>query len=1138
MTVAADSLEIGGNAAFGGATGTLSNGVIRLAGNFTQTGGASFAPGPNTSPQRVVLTGNTGQIISFANPAASFFRRLQAAQGANGAVSLLDTTRASWFQWTSNTTMPGPTGHLIADTITGAPTGTNITVGKVEVSTLLNTGGGFSPDTVVFTGAAQVIPNTYAYRTVRVAQSSGTATFAGNLSLTGSLVVSGGVLDLTGRQVGVAGSLRTEGSGVLRMTGASDSLEVGGAATFSGGASTASNGVLRVAGNFTQTGGATFAASGPQRTVLTGAAAQTVSFADTTNSFFRYLEMNKTTAGVTLGSNLRVTGSLRLLTATAVTGPTARVIVGDSVTGFPFGSNFTPLVALIGKGVRDSGSFSPDTTVFTGSSQVIPFGAAGAYAYKSIRVAQSAGTATFQANQTIPADLVVSSGILDLTGRQILVAGNFRTEGSGTLRMTGATDSLGVGRNATFAGGSTTGNLTAGAIGVGGNFAQAGAATSFAPSTAQRFHLVGLSPFHQTVSFANPATSFFDSLSVEGGIGARDTIVLLSDVRVNRGMNLQGSADVSGPTSRVIIAGGSLRAVLSTTSPTMTNLAIELSATPAIDPSIVLVSPDTMVFNAGIATLPLSSGLVYKNVRVNTGGAFSSPGGAIIRGALIVPNGTYTMGVGIDSVAGFLRTQATGALSMVAVVAAPTLVVGDSAVFAGGPSAALTGGLLRIRGNFVQRGSGGQFAPTGTRVALQRSTTGTQTIQFSDPVGSFFRDLVLNRVPADTVRLLSTVQVTDSAIVAGSTVLASTGTEALFLPPTGVLDVHSGAVLKPFLAQFGTFFADSDFAGGPARIFPDTAVFSNGGTITSASSAYAWKSVRLASGLLTSFGTTYNGNLIVEGGAYDLPNGQDSVGGYLHTRASGVLQMTNAEGETIAVRDSAVFEGGSEVGFLTGGNIRLYGSFVQRGPIITSFAATPGHTTVFAGSGTQTVTFANPGGGGSAFGNLAIERSVGAVSQSAGITLGSNVFLTGSLQDTTFNTTVTDSILGNGFTVTAGGIQLGSQFVMNNARLVTNIPLLQTTGLTFRNMDPTVTQWTINIPPGQPIAFSGLRFETVPTTGMYFAALLSGTGAGTLSVSAPVLPSFSSLNGTTFYRTISPFGTVTTTWDGSPLTNR
>jgi hypothetical protein len=796
--------------------------------------------------------------------------------------------------------------------------------------------------------------------------------------------------------------------------------------------------------------------------------------------------------------------------------PSGNVVVGGALTN-------TGTIQVVADTLRFSGG---STGSLTGTATVTA-GAALEF---------GGGTFTQTGPLQVNGDLVVSGGSAVPNGNPLAVTGNFATAGSGVLQMTQAADSLGIAGNATFGGGSTTGALTAGIITVGGNFAQSGAATSFAPSTAERVRFDNGSGATQTVSFANPTTSFFDSLVVDRGQGARGTVQLLTDVRVNRGMTIQNSSDITGPTARVTIAGGTLHAVQGTTSPTMKSLAIELSTAPVVGGAPVSVSPDTMVFDGAITALPVSSGLLYNNVRVNTTGAFNSPGNVAYNGDLIVSSGTYAIGAGIDSVAGFLRTEATGALSMTAAVAAPTVAVRDSAVFAGGASTSLTGGLLRVWGNFVERGTGGQFAASGShRVSLQRSAAGVQTIQFADPVNSYFHDLVMSRPTVDTVRLLSDVTATDSAIVTGSTVLASTALEALTTPVTGVLRIHMGGVLRPSRVVFGTFFADSDFTGSQ-RIFPDTAVFLNGGAITSSSPAYGWKSVRLAGGTLTSSGTTYNGNLILSAGTYTLATfgATDSITGFLRTEGSGILQMPlGTAPPTVVVGDSAVFAGGSETGQLVSGTLRLYGSFAQRATT-TAFAASAGHLTTFSGSGTQTVTFANPGASASTFGDLAIERSVLAVSQSAGITLGSNVYVTGALQDSTFNSTVTDSILGNGFTVTANSLSLGSQFVLNNAPLVTTSAGLQLSALTFRNLSPAATQWTINMPAGTALSLSGLNFQSTPTlgTGYYFAALLSSTGAATMTVTG-ASPVAGSLTG--YYLRTNANGSVTVTWNGTQL---
>ncbi len=165
--------------------------------------------------------------------------------------------RASFFRVQSSTAVTGPTARLLTDTVfSPLTTGPTITPLAVEITALLgdSAGAGFSPDTTVFTGATQAIsPNnttfgTYAYKSIRVAQASGTATVAGPLALSNDLVISSGGLSLSRFGVAVAGNFLTQATGVLVMTSPTDSLGVGGNATFGGGASTLTSGLITVGG--------------------------------------------------------------------------------------------------------------------------------------------------------------------------------------------------------------------------------------------------------------------------------------------------------------------------------------------------------------------------------------------------------------------------------------------------------------------------------------------------------------------------------------------------------------------------------------------------------------------------------------------------------------------------------------------------------------------------------------------------------------------------------------------------------------------------------------------------------------------------------------------------------------------------
>jgi len=154
-----------------------------------------------------------------------------------------------------------------------------------------------------------------------------TWTIPSNQTIQGNLNVTGGTLDLNGKQVTVEGNvsinncmLRLNGgrlnitgnfstlgtSGFLRMNNPLDHVEISGNATFNGGNSQGylTEGVLKVHGDFVQLGSAhaaSFSASGNHKVVLNGSSRQQVSFQNPspTLSHFQNLEIaNTSTEGV------------------------------------------------------------------------------------------------------------------------------------------------------------------------------------------------------------------------------------------------------------------------------------------------------------------------------------------------------------------------------------------------------------------------------------------------------------------------------------------------------------------------------------------------------------------------------------------------------------------------------------------------------------------------------------------------------------------------------------------------------------------------------------------------------------------------------------------------------------------------
>ncbi len=108
----------------------------------------------------------------------------------------------------------------------------------------------------------------------------------------------------------------------------------------------------------------------------------------------------------------------------------------------------------------------------------------------------------------------------------------------------------------------------------------------------------------------------------------------------------------------------------------------------------------------------------------------------------------------------------------------------------------------------------------------------------------------------------------------------------------------------------------------------------------------------LATGQLTS------GDLSIElGASLDVATHQILVEGYLVTLTGGTLEMN--DGANVEVMGNATFSGGSTAGYLTGGTLRVHGD-VNVGGDAQAFNAAAAHTLVLAGSGTQSILFANP----------------------------------------------------------------------------------------------------------------------------------------------------------------------------------
>ncbi len=476
----ASALTVFGNATFGGGseTGLITNGLITVKGNFTQSGATtSFVA---TGSNAVSLLGTTAQTLSITTPAMSTFENLTASNAAGVTIN-------------TNVTI---SNNLVVSTGTVSAVGSTLTIG----GTLADPSAGLTASNIIFNGVSTPIgaPTVNA----NVTFNANPTQMGVNVVINGNVVV-GGNLQLNTHYLTVNGSFTTLNSGQLTMTNASDSMYVSGNTQFGGGieAGILTNGKLKLNGNFSQINNGNaqeFKAVAGHQTVLVGSGAQTISFAnpDTLStvcafSCFGDFTVTKTAGTVSFGSSAGMNGSV-----TVNTGVTAVTAIGTSGGGprFILVRGATTTNASTGVHVTRFGSFGAaaldpsteaDTLQFHGTSaQTIPSAVYPVVIIKGSPTVAAGGFST-------TADLIVDGGNLTLGGNGVVVGARFITTGVGTLTMTNAADSLFVTDSARFSGGAETGLLTNGALLIYKSLTVGSGSAQFAATGSHMTYLVG-----------------------------------------------------------------------------------------------------------------------------------------------------------------------------------------------------------------------------------------------------------------------------------------------------------------------------------------------------------------------------------------------------------------------------------------------------------------------------------------------------------------------------------------------------------------------------------------------------------------------------------------------------------------------
>ncbi len=262
-------------------------------------------------------------------------------------------------------------------------------------------------------------------------------------------------------------------------------------------------------------------------------------------------------------------------------------------------------------------------------------------------------------------------------------------------------------------------------------------------------------------------------------------------------------------------------------------------------------------------------------------------------------------------------------------------------------------------------------------------------------------------------------------------------------------------------------------------------------------------------------------------------NGQALVAGSLSTFNGGLLTMTNS-GDLVSVT-SASFAGGDQTGRLTAGilSVPSFSQSVGGSGDQASYFASGNHFTNL-GPGLGSISFQTPLA--SRFQHLDL---TGATS----VTLATDVTVAGILAGGTTAVTIQTTAPGTKLTA-GGGLPAGAAVTFDNVPLVLSGGVLfGMSNVTFTNMDPAVTQLTINnVGSPTPAVLDNLTFQTMPTSGLYLLVNdLDGPSPDALTVNvtnttpASGAPFAQTANGAVLNWPAGGGGSIT--WSGSASTD-
>lgn len=473
-------LDIEGSAIFGGSGQLLqlSDGEIRVAGDFTATGSTS-AFGAQVGHQ-VTLDGTGDQTVTLSAAALGdqHFADLVVANGFGTIFFASDVAVAGTL------TIPG------SDYVDGTGFSLYVAGGLEDGS------DGIQVEAIFVEGDLSVFP-TFVGADVFVLDNF---FLPGDLFVGGSLFVQADLV-VAGNDLEVNNDLTVETvAGRLVMTDPLGLVTVRGNTDFNGashvGALTA--GTLILEGDFIASGGVTsFAATNDHLTRFTALAPQTVFFGDAGQTAQRFNDLSiENSFGVELLTDIAVVGGLTVTPNSFLDGDGLMAV---SVADFFDSQGNTQIGEL---------EIAGDLTLFP---IVMPY---------DVRITGDFAPAS--SGLDVGGDLVIDGGTLEIGSLTWLVNQDFGVVNNGALLMSNGQGTLNVAGSIDFVGGSHDGLLTAGQIQVVGNFSASGSPTSFVSSGTHRVRFVGGAAQEITFDNPGPTTQRFNDVDIRNFSGSVD----------------------------------------------------------------------------------------------------------------------------------------------------------------------------------------------------------------------------------------------------------------------------------------------------------------------------------------------------------------------------------------------------------------------------------------------------------------------------------------------------------------------------------------------------------------------------------------------------------------------------------------